>query len=800
MAVRSQIDHEATPLLRGQTDSKPAPYESVSEYHSDSSSNELLPLKSEDLEPGSDLDPGSDSDLDDLPQAVRETVPLTDDPSVPVLTFRYFVLATLFIVPGAFIDTIGSFRTTSVAYLIFFVQIAAHWAGKWMARVLPHKEVNLRLFTFNLNPGPWSIKETALVTITAKSGATGNLATNALALVEVYFDTKVPAWVAMGFMWSIVFVGYSYAAIAKRVVSYDPQFQWPQSLMQTALLQSQARADRAEIEERTAEMAKRAETEERPAERAERTEMAKADTAEPQETPRSSSGASQMRVFFLCAAALCMWQMLPEYFFPMTLSVALLCYAAPTSHTANFIGSGLGGMGLLNLSFDWANVTSHVMLYPYWVQVIQFVAFVLGAWVLIPVAKWSPLFSYKHGLMSNRLFRENGLLYPTDKLIDANGQFDSAAYAKYGPVHLGAQRTWNMFSDYAAYVSGVVWVVLFGWKRLRASFGARRTTFNDRLNKLHRAYKEVPEWWYGVLFAVLVAFLVSIYRQGYLFMPWWAAVVALAVGSLIVTPLMWLYALSNFQLPIGTFNELLYGYLVQDLEVKHPAGAAFFGCVAGNAWYRSQYHLELMKLGFYNHIPPTLVFFSQIYGELVGVPINYLSLRWVMATKREYLTGEKIDALHQWTGQSIVTYHTNAIQYVVLGPRRLFDKYPWLPLGFVVGVLAPVAVFALHRRFPTSRLQFRLWNTTVFFSTMSTFYGNVSTGYLSKFLGGTATMFYAYRYKNNVWKKYNYVVAAALDTGFNLALTITFVLFTLGINAPVWFGNDPRSVERCFAL
>lgn len=695
-------------------------------------------------------------DLADLPKEVRETVPLHDDPTIPVLTFRYFFLLTLFIAPGAFIDTINSFRTTSAVYSIFFVQIVSHWAGKWMARSLPDKIVKIGPLSFSLNPCPWSIKETALVTITAKSGATGNLATNALALAELFFDTKVPAYAAMPFMFSIVFIGYSYAAIAKSVVSYDPRFPWPQTLMQTALLQSQDTADR-------------------------------------------KHNSKRMRVFFWCAGTLCIWQMLPEYLFPMTSSLAVLCWVAPSDPTLNFIGSGMGGMGFLNFTLDWANITSQVMLYPYWVQVVQFIAFICGAWILLPIAKWSSLFTFKHGLMSNRLFTSDGHLYPTDKLMTPDGGFNSTAYEYYGPVNLGAQRAWNMFFDYAAYVSGIVWVVIFGWDKIKASFG-REGAYRDRLNQLHSAYGEVPQSWYLTLFVLSVSSLLFVANAGYMFMPFWTCVVALIMGAIIVTPLMWLYALSNFQLPIGTFNELFYGYLVENAQQKHPAGAAFFGCVAGNAWYRSQFHLELMKLGFYNHVPPKLVFFSQIYGELIGVPINYLSLRWVLASKWDYLVGKIIDPLHQWTAQNVVTYHTNAIQYVVLGPRRLFANYPILPYGFLVGLVAPVIIYLIHKRFPNNILKLDLWNTTVFFSTMSHFYGNLSTSYLSKFMGGTVTMFYAYRYKHSVWKKYNYVVAAAFDTGFNLAVSIIFVLLSFGINAPTWFGNDPRSVERCLAL
>lgn len=38
------------------------------------------------------------ADLADIPRIVRESVPLEDDPSVPVVTFRYVVLAVLFVI------------------------------------------------------------------------------------------------------------------------------------------------------------------------------------------------------------------------------------------------------------------------------------------------------------------------------------------------------------------------------------------------------------------------------------------------------------------------------------------------------------------------------------------------------------------------------------------------------------------------------------------------------------------------------------------------------------------------------
>jgi len=137
-----------------------------------------------------------------------------------------------------------------------------------------------------------------------------------------------------------------------------------------------------------------------------------------------------------------------------------------------------------------------------------------------------------------------------------------------------------------------------------------------------------------------------------------------------------------------------------------------------------------------------------------------------------------------------------------LGPKRLFYHYPLLPYGFLLGAITPVALYILHRKFPNSRLKFRLWNTTVFFSTLSTFYGNLSTGYASKFIGGTVTMYWAYNYRHSLWKSYNYILAAAFDTGYNFAVLLIFLLFSFGrtIRMPPWWGNNEQSVERCFAL
>ncbi|KAL1962100.1 hypothetical protein VTN77DRAFT_567 [Rasamsonia byssochlamydoides] len=719
-----------------------------------------------------------------LPLAVRQLISLTDDPTLPTITFRYFLLCIIFVTPGAFLSQMSYFRTTQAPYSIYFVQIASHYLGHFFARVLPATVVRVPFtnFSFSLNPGPWSIKEHVLVTVTAASGATYNLGFYPISLAELYYGEKVNPAVAIFFMFAIVWIGYSFAAIARQLLLYDPNYIWPQALMQSTLFET----------------------------------FRKTDVSSP-------LARKQMKVFFLCLLGMTLWQFLPEYAFPFTSSLAFLCWVAPHNPVANFIGSGLGGMGFLNLSLDWSNINwngSSILLTPWWTQVILFLAFVVNCWILLPAAKWGNLGSYHHGLMSNRLLLANGSTYPVLDVLTPDFQLNETAYQQYGPMYMGLQNIWATFFDYAKLPAAVTWIATFGFvqvaanlrkviqsrqKQARSKGESINHQYHDRLNVLQRNYKEVPWWWYVLLFLSGFVILVTAIACGYLWIPIWTLFVALGTAAVIVIPMGWLYAISNYQVATGSFNELMYGYMVHTRAgagYHHPCGPSTYGAIAGDAWYRAQYMLQDQKIGHYMHVPPRAIFFAQIFGTVLGVPINYGVVRWVLNTKFDYLSGAKQDPLNQWTGQAIQSYNTMGVQYAVIGPHRLFSQplFAPLPWSFLVGAVIPPLLYLLHRAFPRWRVD--LWNVTIFFSGLATFYGNVSTGYTSAIIGGYVVMYYYYRKRFEVWKRYSYMVAAAFDAGFNFNLLLIFLFFGAGkqIAMPNWWGNNAQSVERCFAL
>lgn len=209
------------------------------------------------------------------------------------------------------------------------------------------------------------------------------------------------------------------------------------------------------------------------------------------------------------------------------------------------------------------------------------------------------------------------------------------------------------------------------------------------------------------------------------------------------------------------------------------------------------------QIGHYLHIPPRQVIGIQIIANMLALPINYGVMRWVVASKFDYVSGRKPDPLGQGTGQEFQSYNTAGIQFALVGPRKLFASAFFKPIlwGFLAGAVAPCLMWVLHRskRFPRAR--FDLWNTTIFFASAAVFYGNLSTGPFTTFLVGTFTNFFLYRYRRVFWNKWAYISGAALDTGFNANLLFIFIfLGTTGTKMVHWWGNNADSIERCFAL
>lgn len=132
---------------------------------------------------------------------VELTVPKTDDPTMPIMTFRMWVLGVISCVLLSFVNQFFWYRRQPLSVSSVCVQIAVVPIGHLMAKVLPKRKVfEGTRFEFSLNPGPFNIKEHVLITIFANCGAGSVYATHILSAVKLIYKRPLgflPAFLVM---------------------------------------------------------------------------------------------------------------------------------------------------------------------------------------------------------------------------------------------------------------------------------------------------------------------------------------------------------------------------------------------------------------------------------------------------------------------------------------------------------------------------------------------------------------------------------------------------------------------------
>ncbi|KAF5934640.1 hypothetical protein HYC85_030811 [Camellia sinensis] len=119
---------------------------------------------------------GEISDEENSPiEQVALTVPITDDPTLPVITFRLWILGTLACIVLSFLNQFFWYRREPLSITSVSAQIAVVPLGHLMAAAITKRVFfEGQKWEFTLNPGPFNVKEHVVMTIFANSGA-GNV-------------------------------------------------------------------------------------------------------------------------------------------------------------------------------------------------------------------------------------------------------------------------------------------------------------------------------------------------------------------------------------------------------------------------------------------------------------------------------------------------------------------------------------------------------------------------------------------------------------------------------------------------
>lgn len=135
-----------------------------------------------------------EAEINDCPvEQVRLTVPITDDPTIPVLTVRAWLMGFFCCFVQASTTGIGIFRQNPVFIPVVMWQLGVLPMGRLLARVMPTRVYRFpgTNFRFSLNPGPFSVKEHCLTAIMIDAGYIAPQLTTYMVILKVYYGLRV---------------------------------------------------------------------------------------------------------------------------------------------------------------------------------------------------------------------------------------------------------------------------------------------------------------------------------------------------------------------------------------------------------------------------------------------------------------------------------------------------------------------------------------------------------------------------------------------------------------------------------
>ncbi|KAM3547522.1 hypothetical protein MY1884_009532 [Beauveria asiatica] len=157
---------------------------------------------------------------DDSPYPeVRAAVPPSDE-DMHVNTIRAWIIGGVLCTIVSACNVLLSLRRTPISINSTVVQLVAYPIGYFWARVVPVKSFRLFGLSFELNPGPFNVKEHTIITTMTAAGSAISYAFDILLAQEVFYKQNFKWGFQILLVLSTQAMGFGMAAIARRFLIY----------------------------------------------------------------------------------------------------------------------------------------------------------------------------------------------------------------------------------------------------------------------------------------------------------------------------------------------------------------------------------------------------------------------------------------------------------------------------------------------------------------------------------------------------------------------------------------------------
>ncbi|KAH9931204.1 OPT oligopeptide transporter [Amylocystis lapponica] len=675
-----------------------------------------------------------------------------DDPELQAVTFRTIFLGLGFSAFGAVLAQIYYFKPQTLSVSVLLLLVLSYWFGNGMHMLLPSRGI----FRW-INPGPFNIKEHVAIIIMSSTAATSAVAIQVISVQELYYNNNMNPGVAIFTLIGSQLIGYGYAGLLQDVLVKPTKCFWPANIYIANLFQA-LHYDRQMTSKR-------------------------------------------VRLFWTAFIALFVWEIVPEWIFPILTGFSIFCLADNSSSVFRNVFGGASnneGMGLLAWCFDWNLIGSACLWAPLWLQLNQDIGIFL-TYILMSAVYYGNIWkAQQFPFMSQAIFAENGSQYDQTSLLDANGKFDPTAYAELGPAYFSATNALYLITSNLSLGAVLTHVLLYHWNDLKP-FVLSLNPWNKNVHHVHDAhfekmkvYKQIPRWWYVAVLLSAYGIAQATNYTGNSGLPWWAVTVLLIIGFIFCALYATLAAtigFTEFNTSGNGFFQMITAYLVPGRPVANMYGAMY----GAHPMQQGIAFLQDLKLGQYCKLAPRVTFCMQMAGTIVGSLLNYVMMLSIINAQRPALLS--IAGTRLWSGQNAQSYNSNAISWGALGPQMFGAHaiYHMVPISLAIGLVLPLPFYIAYRIWP--KAGFQNLNTSIIMQYSCYLSVGINTSVNMSL--GIFSQWWVRRHYPRWFTKYNYILAAGMDGGTQVVLfLLNFAIFGAAGTAhtfPQWWGNGARS-------
>ncbi|RGP59281.1 sexual differentiation process protein isp4 [Fusarium sporotrichioides] len=326
------------------------------------------------------------------------------DEDLPCNTVRAWTIGMLLVVVGASMNTLFSLRQPSISIGPLIAQIVAWPMGHGWAKFVPEREFTTFGITWTLNPGPFNVKEHAIIVVMASVSFSVAYATDIILAQVIFYKQDFGIVFQLLLTISTQSVGYGIAGMLRKFLVYPASMIWPENLAGVTLMNAMYERNDAP-------------------------------------DPSVIGGAMHRYKWFAIVTACSFFYYFIPGFLAQFLSIfAVATWMAPQNPIVNQLFGGQTGLSLLPITFDWTQIAGYVgsPLIPPWHAIANtligvVVFFVIGSSFLHYGGAWYGEFL---PMSDSGTYDNTGARYNTTRILTKDFTLNEEEYKNYSPLFI----------------------------------------------------------------------------------------------------------------------------------------------------------------------------------------------------------------------------------------------------------------------------------------------------------------------------------------------------------------------------